>query len=422
MARIAPYTFFQEFDNNGDPLAGGLLYAYEAGTSTPKETYTDSSEGTINANPVVLDASGRADVWLGTGGYKLTLRTSAGVLIKEVDNIVGEASNVFGASVTSVSTNTAITEIYKNGVINCTSTVTLSLIDVATAGQGFLFTVKNSGDGIITLDPDAAELIDGVASIVLYPTQSCIVICDGTGWVTAFVGQYRENKYDATTAPTTGDDSNDGYAAGSVWYDTTNDEAYICLDATVGAAVWVEATLTTSDLGTSATKDFIDDDTMATASATTTASSESIKAYVDASIPTTTTPWVAYTPIFTGFGTVSGVAIYSRRVGDTLEIRGKFVGGTSTATEARLSLGFNGVEGSLTIASTKVPTGTSIAGAAGQSVSTVEQKALCEPSVGYLTFGIINGGAGVLSKQNGNFVLSSGNTLSIMVSVPITGW
>jgi len=44
----------------------------------------------------------------------------------------------------------------------------------------------------------------------------------------------------ATAAPTTGDDSADGYAVGSSWFDVTNDKAYLCLDATVDAAVWQE--------------------------------------------------------------------------------------------------------------------------------------------------------------------------------------
>jgi len=46
------------------------------------------------------------------------------------------------------------------------------------------------------------------------------------------------NKYDATTAPGVGDDSGDGYAVGSIWVDVTGDAAYICVDATGGAAVW----------------------------------------------------------------------------------------------------------------------------------------------------------------------------------------
>lgn len=42
----------------------------------------------------------------------------------------------------------------------------------------------------------------------------------------------------ATAAPTADDDSGDGYAVGSTWWDTTNDEVYLCIDATPTAAVW----------------------------------------------------------------------------------------------------------------------------------------------------------------------------------------
>lgn len=46
------------------------------------------------------------------------------------------------------------------------------------------------------------------------------------------------HKLNGTTAPTVNEDSGDGYAVGSVWADVTNDKAYICVDSTVGAAVW----------------------------------------------------------------------------------------------------------------------------------------------------------------------------------------
>lgn len=49
------------------------------------------------------------------------------------------------------------------------------------------------------------------------------------------------HKVNGTTAPTTGDDSDDGYAVGSLWIDTTNDVIYICVDSTVAAAVWVRS-------------------------------------------------------------------------------------------------------------------------------------------------------------------------------------
>jgi hypothetical protein len=46
----------------------------------------------------------------------------------------------------------------------------------------------------------------------------------------------------ATAAPTTGDDSGDGYAVGSRWIDVSANKEYVCLDASVGAAVWTETT------------------------------------------------------------------------------------------------------------------------------------------------------------------------------------
>src|SRR5512138_929656 len=46
----------------------------------------------------------------------------------------------------------------------------------------------------------------------------------------------------ATTDPTTGDDDGDGYAIGSRWYNLTDDTEWVCLDASTGAAVWVETT------------------------------------------------------------------------------------------------------------------------------------------------------------------------------------
>ena len=82
----------QFFDNNGVPLAGGLLYTYSAGTTTPLATYTTNSGSTANSNPIVLDSSGRVsnEIWLTAGNtYKFILQTSAGVQIGSYDNIPG---------------------------------------------------------------------------------------------------------------------------------------------------------------------------------------------------------------------------------------------------------------------------------------------------------------------------------------------
>lgn len=84
-----------------------------------------------------------------------------------------------------------------------------------------------------------------------------------------------------TTNPTVNDDSSQGYALYSEWINTTTTEKWVCLDATVGAAVWEQGTLDSSDLGSASVADLIDDDSFATATSSNIPSAESVKAYVD---------------------------------------------------------------------------------------------------------------------------------------------
>jgi microcystin-dependent protein len=77
-------------DSSGNPLAGGKIYSYQAGTSTPQATYTDQAGGTPNANPLILDASGWASMWLNPElSYKFVIKDSNDNTIHTVDNVIG---------------------------------------------------------------------------------------------------------------------------------------------------------------------------------------------------------------------------------------------------------------------------------------------------------------------------------------------
>lgn len=87
---------WQFFDDNGVPLAGGKIYTYLSGTSTPATTYTSSSGATPNTNPIVLDAAGRVaeEVWLTDDvQYRLVLQTALSVQIWLKDGISGFLSS-----------------------------------------------------------------------------------------------------------------------------------------------------------------------------------------------------------------------------------------------------------------------------------------------------------------------------------------
>ena len=96
---IAPYPRFKAFyPGTGNPLSGGSLYTAQAGTTVqygsppayPQATYTDSTGATQNPNPVTLDASGEADVWL-SGYTKLVLFDGSGNLVWSKDNVSSQA-------------------------------------------------------------------------------------------------------------------------------------------------------------------------------------------------------------------------------------------------------------------------------------------------------------------------------------------
>jgi hypothetical protein len=86
MAVLLLQPYWQFFDSNGDPLNGGFVYTYEAGTLTPKATYTDYTENTSLDNPIELDSAGRVVAW-GTGSYKFIVKDALGNTIETTDNV-----------------------------------------------------------------------------------------------------------------------------------------------------------------------------------------------------------------------------------------------------------------------------------------------------------------------------------------------
>lgn len=93
----------QFFDNLGDPLVGGTLNAYVAGTSTPTNMFADNA-GTVAGTSVTLDSRGEPTtiklIWLDdTVTYKFILKDSTGSTIWTEDNIVPSA--VTDGSITS---------------------------------------------------------------------------------------------------------------------------------------------------------------------------------------------------------------------------------------------------------------------------------------------------------------------------------
>lgn len=98
-SQLAPLPIAKFFDNNGFPLAFGLLTTYAAGTTNPLATYVDSTQTTQNTNPVVLNFRGECQLWLDpTKAYKFLLQDLLGNTVPgwPVDNItIGNANPTY---------------------------------------------------------------------------------------------------------------------------------------------------------------------------------------------------------------------------------------------------------------------------------------------------------------------------------------
>lgn len=133
---------WQALNNSGQVLAGGKVYTYAAGTTTPVATYTTSAGNVAHANPIVLDSAGRVaanEIWLITGTqYKFIVKTSTDVEIATYDNISGVFSGDYspqnftgdGSTVTFTLTfspkNENSTFVFINGVYQQKDTYSVS--------------------------------------------------------------------------------------------------------------------------------------------------------------------------------------------------------------------------------------------------------------------------------------------------------
>ena len=181
MASLTPTPKQQIYGSDGNPLVGGKIYTYAAGTTTPLATYTDAGGLTANTNPIILNSLGQANIWLApSSSYKFSVFTSADVLLYTVDNIatpidylslvtslaspppIGSTAPNTGAFTTLAATTGTITTVNAT-TITATGTVTAE-------------TLTFEGGGSMTKPPEAsiqpitASVAASALTVTLNPT------------------------------------------------------------------------------------------------------------------------------------------------------------------------------------------------------------------------------------------------------------
>jgi hypothetical protein len=132
--------------------------------------------------------------------------------------------------------------------------------------------------------------------------------------------------------------------------------------------------------------------------------------------------WQSYTPTFVNLGTVTGIDFRYRRVGDTIEIQGQFIGGVPVASTASFTMPNGWTSGG----NDKLPgagafqvVGARTFGAGGQGDDLL---VLAQTNNNNLFFGVFSVAFNGYDARNGDQVSANGSKTVLNAKVPITGW
>ncbi len=129
----------------------------------------NSESGALSVSVVVINGSGTFADWV----ISLSASPNAG------------ESNLFTRSISGAST---ITTADKGNLVEITGgTFTLGFEAAATLGDGFYVYVRNNGTGVVTLDPNGSEQIDGAAAVAIGQGGARLIVCDGVAFTTVML-------------------------------------------------------------------------------------------------------------------------------------------------------------------------------------------------------------------------------------------
>lgn len=176
---LAPSPVFTGWSNTGQPIAAGRLYIYVSGTDTPAAVYADVTLTTPQTNPVILDAGGRAVLYLAAGSYKFVLKTAADEEVWESDPVQAVHTNqallgdvfVFGGDSTSPITDTS----YPAGTTfdKCHAGTSWISLDSASLPSGtYVLEGMLLGTSAVTVTAGLVNLSDGSPDAALVEIES----------------------------------------------------------------------------------------------------------------------------------------------------------------------------------------------------------------------------------------------------------
>jgi phage gp45-like len=108
------------------------------------------------------------------------VRESIEYRVEQLELSIEGGSGLTVAYTAASGTYTALSTDY---VINCTANTFTVNLPTAVGISGTSYVIKNSGAGVITVDGNGSQTIDGATTVTLYQYDSITIVSDGSNWI-----------------------------------------------------------------------------------------------------------------------------------------------------------------------------------------------------------------------------------------------
>ena len=152
----------------------------------------------ITANPTVTGTWGIIAFGIGSSGADAA--TLAGYGLLAIGQTLNQSQPVttFSSNYTAIATDRSNTYVWTGGA------GTLTLSGASTLADNWFMFLRNSGTGALTVACSGGDVINGSASLILQPSDSCIIVCSGAAFYTVGLGKSTQFNFTQLTKAVTG--------------------------------------------------------------------------------------------------------------------------------------------------------------------------------------------------------------------------
>jgi hypothetical protein len=152
----------------------------------------------ITANPTVTGTWGIIAFGIGSSGADAATLAGYGLLA------IGQTLNQSQPVTTFSSNYTVLTTDRSNTYVWTGGAGTLTLSGASTLGDNWFMFLRNGGTGALSVACSGGDVINGSASLVLQPSDSCIIVCSGAVFYTVGLGKSTQFNFTQLTKAVTG--------------------------------------------------------------------------------------------------------------------------------------------------------------------------------------------------------------------------